>query len=163
MIDDGMLMEGDVWWPGHGGTAGQLLCFDVGNSAKPNLASSVNLSVEENQDGKKEYVNRWNFSEAVLNDNGLVYLSSQHTDYIEIEPDEENQGSDGDEEGDGDETKPDPDEPIDKPLPEPEPWPRGYWITRVHRLPPLGGGGGCGGGIRIRDIIKWKYIPGRVS
>jgi len=89
MVDDGMLMEGDVWWPGYGGTAGQLLCFDVGAAAKPSLASFVNLSVEESEDGKNKYANRWNFSEAILNDNGLVYLSSQHTEYIELEPEEE--------------------------------------------------------------------------
>ena len=102
MVDDGMLMEGDVWWPGYGGTAGQLLCFDVGAAAKPSLASSVNLSVEQSEDGKNKYANRWNFSEAILNDNGLVYLSSQHTEYIELEPEEE--------------PKPDP-----KPDPEPDP------------------------------------------
>jgi hypothetical protein len=127
MIDDGILMEGDIWWPGYGGTAGQLLCFDVGVAAKPRLASSINLSVEQSEDGKVKYANRWNFSEAILNDNGLVYLSSQHTDYIEVEPEE------GDEEED-DKPKPDPDPedpdgPIEKPMPEPEPWPRGYWIT----------------------------------
>ena len=88
MVDDG-LMEGDVWWPGYGGTAGQLLCFDVGAAAKPSLASSVNLSVEQSEDGKNKYANRWNFSEAILNDNGLVYLSSQHTEYIELEPEED--------------------------------------------------------------------------
>ena len=87
MIDDGLM--GDVWWPGYGGTAGQLLCFDVGAAAKPSLASSVNLSVEQSEDGKNKYANRWNFSEAILNDNGLVYLSSQHTEYIELEPAED--------------------------------------------------------------------------
>ena len=123
---DGGLMEGDVWMPGYyGGSAGQLLCFDVADSAKPSLASSVNLSVEQNEDGKKKYANRWNFSEAVLNDNGLVYLSSQHTEYVEIEPEE------GDKEGD-DKPKPDPDPedpdgPIEKP--KPIPLPRSYWIT----------------------------------
>ena len=39
MIDDGL--RGDVWWPGYGGTAGQFLCFDVGDAVKPSLASSV--------------------------------------------------------------------------------------------------------------------------
>ena len=87
MIDDGL--RGDVWWPGYGGTAGQLLCFDVGDAVKPSLASSVNLSVEQSEDGKNKYANRWNFSEAILNDNGLVYLSSQHTEYIELEPEED--------------------------------------------------------------------------
>ncbi len=123
MIDD---VAGDSLWPGYyGGSAGQLLCFNVGDAAKPSLASSVNLSVEENEDGKNKYANRWNFSEAILNDNGLVYLSSQHTDYIEIEPDE------GDKEED-DKPKPDPDDPdgqIEKPEPKPSPRPRGYWIT----------------------------------
>jgi len=124
-IDD---VVGDSIWPGYyGGSAGQLLCFDVMDVAHPSLASSVNLSVEENEDGKVKYVNRWNFSEAILNDNGLVYLSSQHTDYIEIEPEE------GDEE-ENEKPKPDPDPedpdgPIEKPMPEPEPRPRGYWIT----------------------------------
>ena len=125
MIDD---VAGDSFWPGYyGGSAGQLLCFDVGDAVKPNLASSVNLSVEQNEDGKAKYANRWNFSEAILNDNGLVYLSSQHTDYVEIEPDE------GDEE-EGEKPKPepdpdDPDGPIEKPEPKPIPLPRGYWIT----------------------------------
>jgi len=124
-IDD---VVGDSIWPGYyGGSAGQLLCFDVMDVAHPSLASSVNLSVEENEDGKVKYANRWNFSEAILNDNGLVYLSSQHTDYIEIEPEE------GDEE-ENEKPKPDPDPedpdgPIEKPMPEPEPRPRGYWIT----------------------------------
>jgi len=124
-IDD---VVGDSIWPGYyGGSAGQLLCFDVMDVAHPSLASSVNLSVEENEDGKVKYVNRWNFSEAILNDNGLVYLSSQHTEYIEIEPEE------GDEE-ENEKPKPDPDPenpdgPIEKPMPEPEPRPRGYWIT----------------------------------
>ena len=123
MIDD---FGGDSLWPGYyGGSAGQLLCFNVGDAAKPSLASSVNLSVEQNEDGKAKYANRWNFSEAILNDNGLVYLSSQHTDYVEIEPEE------GDEEED-EKPKPDPDDPdgpIEKPEPEPTPQPRGYWIT----------------------------------
>ena len=125
MIDD---IAGDSMWPGYyGGSAGQLLCFDVGDAVKPSLASSVNLSVEQNEDGKAKYANRWNFSEAILNDNGLVYLSSQHTDYVEIEPDE------GDEE-EGEKPKPepdpdDPDGPIEKPEPKPIPLPRGYWIT----------------------------------
>ena len=84
MIDD---IAGDSMWPGYyGGSAGQLLCFDVGDAVKPSLASSINLSVEQNEDGKGKYANRWNFSEAILNDNGLVYLSSQHTEYIELEP-----------------------------------------------------------------------------
>ena len=84
-----MMLQVDSFWPGYyGGSAGQLLCFDVGDAVKPSLASSVNLSVEQNEDGKAKYANRWNFSEAILNDNGLVYLSSQHTDYVEIEPDE---------------------------------------------------------------------------
>ncbi|MDC0307461.1 beta-propeller domain-containing protein [bacterium] len=129
MVDDGMLMEGDVWWPGYGGTAGQLLCFDVGAVAKPSLASSVNLSVEQSEDGKNKYANRWNFSEAILNDNGLVYLSSQHTEYIELEPDEGSKEED-------DKPKPDPgpddpDGPIEKPEPAPIPipQPRGYWVT----------------------------------
>ncbi|MDB4808118.1 beta-propeller domain-containing protein [Verrucomicrobia bacterium] len=127
MVDDGMLMEGDVWWPGYGGTAGQLLCFDVGAAAKPSLASSVNLSVEQSEDGKNKYANRWNFSEAILNDNGLVYLSSQHTEYIELEPDEGSKEED-------DKPKPDPgpddpDGPIEKPEPAPIPQPRGYWVT----------------------------------
>ena len=124
-IDDGF---SDSIWPGYyGGSAGQLLCFDVADAVQPSLASSVNLSVEESEDGKVKYANRWNFSEAILNKNGLVYISSQHTDYIDIEPKE------GDEE---DDEKPmpdpgpeDPDGPIEKPMPEPEPRPRGYWIT----------------------------------
>ena len=125
MIDD---VAGDSFWPGYyGGSAGQLLCFDVGDAVKPSLASSVNLSVEQNEDGKAKYANRWNFSEAILNDNGLVYLSSQHTDYVEIEPDE------GDEE-EGEKPKPepdpdDPDGPIEKPEPKPIPQPSGYWVT----------------------------------
>ena len=49
---------------------------------------SALLPVEQTEDDKTKYANRWNFSEVILNDNGLVYLSSQHTDYIEIEPDE---------------------------------------------------------------------------
>ncbi|MED6314322.1 MAG: beta-propeller domain-containing protein, partial [Verrucomicrobiota bacterium] len=121
-IDDGF---SDSIEPGYyGGSAGQLLCFDVTDAVQPSLASSVNLSVEESEDGKVKYANRWNFSEAILNKNGLVYISSQHTDYIDIEPKE------------GDEEKPmpdpgpeDPDGPIEKPMPEPEPRPRGYWIT----------------------------------
>ena len=123
---DGGMMEGDVWWPGYyGGSAGQLLCFDVADSAKPSLASSVNLSVEQNEDGKKKYANRWNFSEAVLSDNGMVYLSSQHSEYVEIQPNED------DKEGD-DKPKPDPEDPdgpIDNPEPIPVPQPRGYWVT----------------------------------
>ncbi|MFQ3167537.1 MAG: hypothetical protein ACI8QI_000065 [Limisphaerales bacterium] len=100
MIDD---IAGDSLWPGYyGGSAGQLLCFNVGDAAKPSLASSVNLSVEQSEDGKNKYANRWNFSEAILNDNGLVYLSSQHTEYIELEPEED--------------PKPDP-----EPDPEPDP------------------------------------------
>lgn len=125
MIDD---VAVDSFWPGYyGGSAGQLLCFDVGDAVKPSLASSVNLSVEQNEDGKAKYANRWNFSEAILNDKGLVYLSSQHTDYVEIEPDE------GDEEED-EKPKPepdpdDPDGPIEKPEPKPIPQPSGYWVT----------------------------------
>ena len=121
-IDDGF---SDSIWPGYyGGSAGQLLCFDVADAVQPSLASSVNLSVEESEDGKVKYANRWNFSEAILNKNGLVYISSQHTDYIDIEP----------KEGDGEKPMPDPgpedpDGPIEKPMPEPEPRPRGYWIT----------------------------------
>ena len=102
-IDDAV---GDSLWPDYyGGSAGQLICFDVTNIIQPTLASSINLSVEENEDGKIKYANRWNFSEAILNNNGLVYLSSQHTDFIEIEPENE------------------------KPRPQPEPEPRGYWMT----------------------------------
>ncbi|MGB1743355.1 MAG: beta-propeller domain-containing protein, partial [Limisphaerales bacterium] len=76
----------DIWWPGYGGGAGQLICFDLADPANPALASNVNLSVEdedENEEDKKRrrYVSRWNFSEAILNDNGLVYLSSQHSEY----------------------------------------------------------------------------------
>jgi len=120
----------DMWWPGYGGGAGQLICFDVANPAKPTLASNVNLSVvEDGENGKNEkrrrYANRWNFSEAILNDNGLVYLSSQHSEYIPVEEEEEKpeNGEDGDE---GE------DEPIEKPKPKPEPRPipRGYWVTR---------------------------------
>ncbi|MEE2946851.1 MAG: hypothetical protein VX392_00900, partial [Verrucomicrobiota bacterium] len=107
-LDD---VVGDSIWPGYyGGSAGQLICFDVTNTTQPSLASSVNLSVEENEDGKVKYANRWNFSEAILNKNGLVYLSSQHTDFIEIEAEEEDEGK-------------------EKPRPEPEPGPSGYWIT----------------------------------
>ena len=103
----------DIWWPGYGGGAGQLICFDVADPAKPALASNVNLSVEdedENEEDKKRrrYVSRWNFSEAILNDNGLVYLSSQHSEYLTPEEEEE---------------KP-------KPRPEPIPKPQGYWVTR---------------------------------
>ena len=84
----------DIWWPGYGGGAGQLICFDVADPAKPALASNVNLSVEdedENEEDKKRrrYVSRWNFSEAILNDNGLVYLSSQHSEYLRPEEEEE--------------------------------------------------------------------------
>lgn len=118
-IDD---VVGDSIWPGYyGASAGQLICFDVTNTTQPSLASSVNLSVEENEDGKVKYANRWNFSEAILNNNGLVYLSSQHTDFIEIEPEEEKPMPDPEPE--------DPDGPIEKPRPEPDPGPRGYWIT----------------------------------
>ncbi|MED6325716.1 MAG: beta-propeller domain-containing protein, partial [Verrucomicrobiota bacterium] len=84
----------DIWWPGYGGGAGQLICFDVADPAKPTLASNVNLSVEdddENEEDKKRrrYVSRWNFSEAILNDNGLVYLSSQSSEYLAPEEEEE--------------------------------------------------------------------------
>ncbi|MFL3665862.1 MAG: beta-propeller domain-containing protein [Verrucomicrobiota bacterium] len=125
MIDD---VAVDSFWPGYyGGSAGQLLCFNVGDAAKPNLASSVNLSVEQIEGGKTKYANRWNFSEAILNDNGLVYLSSQHTDYIEIEPDE---GSKEEENKPKPDPNPDdPEGPIEKPVPEPIPQPRGYWVT----------------------------------
>ena len=121
----------DIWWPGYGGGAGQLICFDVADPAKPALASNVNLSVEdedENEEDKKRrhYVSRWNFSEAILNDNGLVYLSSQHSEYIAPEEEEEKPKDDDEEEEE------DPDEPIEKPKPRPEPIPkpRGYWVTR---------------------------------
>jgi hypothetical protein len=118
-LDD---VVGDSIWPGYyGGSAGQLICFDVTNTTQPSLASSVNLSVEENEDGKVKYANRWNFSEAILNKNGLVYLSSQHTDFIEIELEEEDEGKE--------KPMPDTDGPIEKPRPEPEPEPSGYWIT----------------------------------
>ena len=125
MIDDVVV---DPFWPGYyGGSAGQLLCFDVGDAAKPNLASSVNLSFEQTEDDKTKYANRWNFSEAILNDNGLVYLSSQHTDFIEIEPDE---GSKEEENKPKPDPNPDdPEGPIEKPMPEPIPQPRGYWVT----------------------------------
>ena len=125
MIDDFVV---DSFWPGYyGGSAGQLLCFDVGDAAKPNLASSVNLSFEQTEDDKTKYANRWNFSEAILNDNGLVYLSSQHTDFIEIEPDE---GSKEEENKPKPDPNPDdPEGPIEKPVPEPIPQPRGYWVT----------------------------------
>ena len=83
----------DIWWPGYGGGAGQLICFDLADPANPALASNVNLSVEdedENEEDKKRrrYVSRWNFSEAILNDNGLVYLSSQHSEYLAPEEEE---------------------------------------------------------------------------
>ena len=121
----------DIWWPGYGGGAGQLICFDVADPAKPALASNVNLSVEdedENEEDKKRrrYANRWNFSEAILNKNNLVYLSSQHSEYIRIEEEEEKPNDDDEDEEE------DPDEPIEKPKPRPEPIPkpRGYWVTR---------------------------------
>ena len=120
----------DIWWPGYGGGAGQLICFDVANPAKPVLASNLNLSIEHDDENgedqkRKRYANRWNFSEAVLNENNLVYLSSQHSEYIHIEEKEEKP-----EEDEGEEE--DPDEPIEKPKPRPEPIPkpRGYWVTR---------------------------------
>ena len=107
-----------------------MICFDVADPAKPALASNVNLSVEdedENEEDKKRrrYANRWNFSEAILNDNNL-YLSSQHSEYIRIEEEEEKPKDDDEEEEE------DPDEPIEKPKPRPEsiPKPRGYWVTR---------------------------------
>ena len=121
----------DIWWPGYGGSAGQLICFDVADPAKPALASNVNLSVEdedENEEDKKRrrYVSRWNFSEAILNDNGLVYLSSQHSEYLAPEEEEEKPKDDDEDEEE------DPDEPIEKPKPRPEPIPKphGYWVTR---------------------------------
>ena len=121
----------DIWWPGYGGGAGQLICFDVADPAKPALASNVNLSVEdedENEEDKKRrrYVSRWNFSEAILNDNGLVYLSSQHSEYLAPEEEEEKPKDDDEDEEE------DPDEPIEKPKPRPEsiPKPHGYWVTR---------------------------------
>ena len=121
----------DIWWPGYGGGAGQLICFDVADPAKPALASNVNLSVEdedENEDDKKRrrYVSRWNFSEAILNDNGLVYLSSQHSEYLAPEEEKEKPKDDDEDEEE------DPDEPIEKPKPRPEPIPKphGYWVTR---------------------------------
>ncbi len=121
----------DIWWPGYGGGAGQLICFDVADPAKPALASNVNLSVadeDENEEDKKRrrYVSRWNFSEAILNDNGLVYLSSQHSEYLAPEEEEEKPKDDDEDEEE------DPDEPIEKPKPRPEPIPKphGYWVTR---------------------------------
>ena len=121
----------DIWWPGYDGGAGQLICFDVADPAKPALASNVNLSVEdedENEEDKKRrrYVSRWNFSEAILNDNGLVYLSSQHSEYLAPEEEEEKPKDDDEDEEE------DPDEPIEKPKPRPEPIPKphGYWVTR---------------------------------
>ena len=121
----------DIWWPGYGGGAGQLICFDVADPAKPALASNVNLSVadeDENEEDKKRrrYVSRWNFSEAILNDNGLVYLSSQHSEYLAPEEEEEKPKDDDEDEEE------DPDEPIEKPKPRPEPIPNphGYWVTR---------------------------------
>ena len=119
----------DIWWPGYGGGAGQLICFDLADPANPALASNVNLSVEdedENEEDKKRrrYVSRWNFSEAILNDNGLVYLSGQHSEYRPEEEEEKPKDDDEDEEED-------PDEPIEKPKPRPEPIPKphGYWVT----------------------------------
>ena len=121
----------DIWWPGYGGGAGQLICFDLADPANPALASNVNLSVEdedENEEDKKRrrYVSRWNFSEAILNDNGLVYLSSQHSEYLAPEEEEEKPKDDDEDEEE------DPDEPIEKPKPRPEPIPKphGYWVTR---------------------------------
>ena len=121
----------DIWWPGYDGGAGQLICFDVADPAKPALASNVNLSVEyedENEEDKKRrrYVSRWNFSEAILNDNGLVYLSSQHSEYLAPEEEEEKPKDDDEDEEE------DPAEPIEKPKPRPEPIPKphGYWVTR---------------------------------
>ena len=121
----------DMWWPGYGGGAGQLICFDVADPAKPALASNINLSVEEEEENgedkkRRRYANRWNFSEAILNKNNLVYLSSQHSEYIRIEEEEEKPNDDDEEEEE------DPDEPIEKPKPRPEPIPkpRGYWVTR---------------------------------
>ncbi len=121
----------DIWWPGYGGGAGQLICFDVADPAKPALASNVNLSVadeDENEEDKKRrrYVSRWNFSEAILNDNGLVYLSSQHSEYLAPEEEEEKPKDDDEDEEE------DPDKPIEKPKPRPEPIPKphGYWVTR---------------------------------
>ena len=93
----------DMWWPGYGGGAGQLICFDVADPAKPALASNINLSVEEEEENgedkkRRRYANRWNFSEAILNKNNLVYLSSQHSEYIRIEEEEEKPNDDDEEE-----------------------------------------------------------------
>ena len=121
-IDD--IGMSDIWWPGYRGGAGQLICFDVSVPSKPVLASNINLSIKENdkQDENNtltwHYLNRWNFSEAVLSESGLVYLSSQHSEYLEQK--DSNGSSDGEEEI--------PDDGEEKP--EPEPKPRGYWITR---------------------------------
>ena len=123
-IDD--IGMSDIWWPGYGGGAGQLICFDVSDPAKPVLASNINLSTEENDEHDKNnkrpwhYLNRWNFSEALLSESGLVYLSSQHSEYLEQKG--SNGGSDGEEEI--------PDDEEEKPEPEPQPKPRGYWVTR---------------------------------
>ena len=65
-------------------------------------------------------MNRWNFSEAIINDEGLVYLSSQHSEYIA--PEEVEEKPEGEE---GDEEKEAPANPVEKPLPKPH----GYWVT----------------------------------
>ena len=124
LLDD-IDMHHDMWWPGYSGGAGQLICFDVATPANPVLTSSINLSIEndeENSEDKKRrsIVNRWNYSEAILNDKGLVYLSSQHSEYIA--PEEVEEKPEGEE---GDEEKEAPDEPVEKPLSKPH----GYWVT----------------------------------
>lgn len=119
--DDGMR---DIWWPGYGGGAGQLICFDVNDPAKPVLASNINLSTKENDEQDENnkrswhYINRWNFSESFHTKNGLVYLSSQHSEYFDQKGSNDDSGSE--------EEIPDDEEQ----KPEPQPQPRGYWVTR---------------------------------
>ena len=118
-IDD--IGMNDIWWPGYGGGAGQLICFDVSGPANPVLASNINLSVVENdqpdKNGKRNihYLNRWNFSEAILNENGLVYISSQYSKFFEKKDSDNGKTTDDKEE---------------EPGPEPMPKPYGHWITR---------------------------------
>ena len=115
--DDGMR---DIWWPGYGGGAGQLICFDVNDPAKPVLASNINLSTKENDEQDEnnkrswQYINRCNFSESFHTKNGLVYLSSQHSEYFDQKGSNDDSGAE--------EEIPDDEEQKS----EPQPKPRGY-------------------------------------
>ena len=51
---DDIDMHHGMWWPGYSGGAGQLICFDVATPANPVLTSSINLSIENDEENSED-------------------------------------------------------------------------------------------------------------